>query len=562
MRRVLGLLVALGVLLALPFVLRRDDGGGGPPRRAAAALVIITPHNEAIRAEFGAAFARWHEERYGEAVAVDWVVIGGTSEIGRYLPGEFAAAVRAWWRAQGRAWPAGGAEALFQRARPEDAAAAALWDAFRATDDAAAFHCGIDLFFGGGEYDFRIAGEQGLTVEPWPEGPPPGLFTTADGRVLIPARMNGENWCGPGFFGSVLTTFGISFNYDRLAELGLPPPQRWADLTDPRYRGQLGLADPTKSGSSARAFDLMIQEQMAAAAHAAGFDDAAIAAQEAAAARAPAYEAALARGWEAGIHLIQRLGANARYFTAASQRVPFEVGMGEVAAGVCVDFYGRFQAQFTPGGARRVGFVAPRGGTAVTSDPIALLRGARHRVHALRFLEFCLGEAGQRLWAYRAGTPGGPRQYALRRLPIRRDFYPSEDPEFQAAYARHAPQLADPLGGEANAYALTAAFATHARWTGPHFAAHRDLVRAMCIDSAVELQAAWKAIVRHGGPEANPEAMAALRRLPDRPEPLTWASAPALVKKYPRLEYLRAWTACFRENYRAAAALAGGRSSP
>ncbi|TAH35498.1 MAG: ABC transporter substrate-binding protein [Planctomycetota bacterium] len=559
MGRFLPLLLVLGALLALPFLLR-PAGPATDWMPGDAELVVITPHNAAIRSEFGRAFSEWHEARYGRPVQVDWVVIGGTSEIGRFLPSEFAGAVRAWWRERGRDWPAGATEALFGKTRPESEELAALWEAYRATDDPQAFSSGIDLFFGGGEYDFRMASEQGLLVEPWPAGPPPGLFATPGGRTLIPERVSGETWCSSTFFGSVLTTFGISFNRDRLRERGLPVPSRWIDLTDPGYRGQLGLADPTKSGSSARAFDLMIQERMRAAVLAAGFTPERIGELEGGPpeARPALYEETLAAGWRDGVRMIQLLGANARYFTAASQRVPFEVGMGEVAAGICVDFYGRFQAQFTPGAGERVGFVAPVGGTAVTSDPIGLLRGAPHRELAVRFLEFTLGEDGQRLWCYRPGEPGGPQKYALRRLPIRRDFYPAEDPEFRAAYERHARHYADPLGDPAvNAYALSAAFTTWPRWTGAHFAAHRDLVRAMCMDSATELKTAWDAIVA-AGPAVNPAALEALARLPDRPEPLNWQSAPTIYKNHRRLDLLREWTACFRANYREARALAEG----
>ena len=79
---------------------------------------------------------------------------------------------------------------------------------------------------------------------------------------------------------------------------------------------------------------------------------------------------------------------------------------------------------------------------------------------------------------------------------------------------------------------------------------HRDLVRAMCIDSASELKAAWEAILKSGGPEANPEAMSLLGAMPDWPEPLNWRTAPGIVRNNDRLDYMRQWTSFFRENYR------------
>jgi iron(III) transport system substrate-binding protein len=574
MKRVLPLLVLLAAVLALPFVLRPDSVGDvrwetshGTWRPPFQRLAIITPHNEAIRSEFGRAFEQWHWREHRELVRVDWIVIGGTSEIGRYLASEAVASLRAWRLREGRSWPAGAAESAMAKAPPADPELAEIWRGFRAHDDPAAFWCGADLFFGGGEYDHRKAAEQGLLVPPWPDGLPDSLRVDAEGREWLPVSRGGELWRNATWFGNAVSTFGIVFNRDRLRALGVPEPRAWADLADPRLCGQLGLADPTKSSSIAKAFEGIVQQRMAATVHAAGFDDAAIAAYERdPAAAPPAYHAAIARGWEDGWWLLLRLGANARYFTASSQRVPHEVAMGETAAGVAIDFYGRFQAQFSPPEAPdRVGFVAPAGGTGVTCDPISLLRGAPQRELARRFLEFTLREEGQRLWCYRPGTPGGPTQYALRRLPIRRDFYPSTDPALAACFAAHAPHLADDFADPAvGAYALAERWHYRPRWTAGHFAAHRDLVRAACLDAGIELRAAWRAVLDAGGAESpvNAAAVAELRRLPTRPSPLDWSSAPAITREVPRAEYLRAWTAEFREQFQRARALAGAGAPP
>ena len=171
----------------------------------------------------------------------------------------------------------------------------------------------------------------------------------------------------------------------------------------------------------------------------------------------------------------------------------------------------------------------------------------------MRFLAFTLSLEGQKLWNYRPGTPGGPQRFALRRLPIRRDFYPSDDPAMQAACASHAPYLSDNLSdSRINPYALGAQFSYQPRWTGAHFGLQRDLVRAMCLDSGDELRAAWQAILAHGGPAQNPRALAILLQMPDRPVPLDWRAAVGPYKQIDRLTCLREWTACFRATYRAA----------
>ncbi len=571
MKLLLVLLLAM-LVVALPFIFRRETGvsdwRAGDPE-----LVVITPHNEAFRQEFAKGFSAWHQAKFGAPVRIDWRVIGGTTEIMRYLASEYAASARQFFKTRSLAWPADGAEVLLARKQPEAPADRALWQAFRTSDDPEQITSRMDLFFGGGVYDHEKAEKQGLTVPAWGRGgPPAGLFEDAAGRVLIPREMNGEVWRGQAFYGSVLSAFGICYNADRLADLGIThPPAAWEDLADPRYFGQLGLTDPTKSGSVAKAFEMIVHAQCSKTVAAAGFTPAQIRTYEAAIAAAGkavgdvppevprAYQEALERGWLEGVRLVRRIGANARYFTDSSGRVPVDVSAGAAAAGIAIDFFGRLQAEMStpPGGRPAMTYVTPVGGSSVTADPVSLMRGAPHRELAVRFIEFLLGEEGQRLWNYRVGTPGGPRRFALRRLPIRRDFYPSDDPVLQAASERHRPYLADPLWlPEVDAYRLGQSFLYEPRWTGVHFGIQRDLVRAMCMDSGDELRRAWQAILAHGGPERNPEAVRLLEALPDRPFPLTWSSAVTAYAQVPRLDTLRVWTAFFRQQYRLAEAAA------
>ncbi len=502
MIRHLAILLAAGIIVALPFIFRQadqqTDWRPGDP-----VLTIITPHSAAIRYEFAQAFSAWHKQKYGRPVKIDWLNIGGTTEISRYLVSQFEAALRA-------------------------------------TGATNAVSVGVDLFFGGGEYDHQQAFRHGLTVPPWPDGQEPRNLLAA-----IPKTMGGETWRTSTLFGTALSTFGICYNRDRLRDLGVAaPPTQWIDLTAPVYFGQLGVADPTKSGSIAKAFEMIVQQQICETVRAAGFTDEQIDEYEACGHGPTAYEAAIARGWENGLHVVQLIGANARYFTDSAGKVPIDVGAGDAAAGLAIDFYARFEAEVA--GGHRMVYVTPRGGSSVSCDPISLLRGAPHRQLAVRFIEFVLSADGQRLWNDRPGLScSRVKKYALQRLPIRRDFYPPH-PYPQSC---STDDLADPA---IDPYVLAAAFTYRPRWTAGHFNVHRDLIRAMCLDAGPELHTAWAAIIAHGGPARQPEPMAWLQRLPDRPEPLTWQSARAITKKYDRLDYLRDWTECFRENYRQA----------
>jgi ABC-type glycerol-3-phosphate transport system substrate-binding protein len=200
-------------------------------------------------------------------------------------------------------------------------------------------------------------------------------------------------------------------------------------------------------------------------------------------------------------------------------------------------------------------YVTPVGGSSVSADPISLLRGAPQRELAVEFIEYILSAEGQKLWNYRPGTPGGPEKYALRRLPIRRDFYPSEDPELQKKFLNHQPHFSDPLGDDVvNPYFLASQFEYIPRWTGRHFGIHRYLIRAMCLDSSEELTAAWQAIQDAGGQEAVPEAMEALMKMP---EGLSWDTAlDSTYSSSNQMTFMREWVIFFRKQYTLAKELA------
>jgi ABC-type Fe3+ transport system substrate-binding protein len=587
MKKNLLILLTLAAVVALPFLFRQDRPTGawhdGDP-----VLVVVSPHIAAIRDEFAEAFSAWHRSRFGKPVRIDWRAIGGTTEIMRYLSAEYATAFRAAWRHAGHEWPDGGADAIFDRKFKPDSVPAdvathaamrtawelrnAAWKGFRASDDASDFTCRIDVFFGGGTYDHHVAAGQGLTVPVWPpDHVPPGILTDAAGREQIPLARGGEPWRSTHYYSAALSAFGICYNPDRLRDLGIARvPSQWTDLADPRYVGQIGVTDPTKSGSIAKAFEMIIHTECHRAVATAGFTREDIAAYESAisAARLPngelppsvpaAYQTTVEQGWAAGLRLVQMIGANARYFTDGSGKVSVDVASGDAAAGISIDFYSRVQAEVTRtrDGRDRLVYVTPVGGSSVSGDPISLLRGAPNRELGARFIEFVLSTEGQKLWNYRPGTPGGPRRYALRRLPVRREFYASDDPAEQAVAAEHAKYTSDRLTDpEVDAYRLSGAFEYVPRWTAAHFGFFRLMIRCMCMDAGVELRSAWKAILDAGGPEACPVAVSLLCRLPDAPEPVQWRNAAALSSG-DTLDVTRQWTIFFRRSYAEAEAAA------
>ena len=561
-----------GLTIALPFMFRQapqlNDWQTGDPE-----LVVITPHNEAIRFEFAQGFSRWHQQHYGRPAKIDWRALGGTTEIMRYLEGSYLAAYRAYWQRTGKTWPTSATQHLMDsHYAPDGSPTDTIYQTFRATDDPAIVSANIDVFFGGGEYDHNSAFKHGLTIAPWPENQSPSGLFEQNGIEVLPKQLSGETWRTPTLFGVAASTFGICYNKDRLQELGVDVPTRWDDLANPKLIGQVGAADPTKSGSIAKAYEMIIQQKIQQAVLAAGYTDNDITRFEQAFDQAQGkpwevprgvpsqYQQAVEAGWRQGLQLIGRIAGNARYFTDSATKVPIDVSKGDAAMGLAIDFYGRYQAENSraPDGAERMAFVTPDGGSSVSSDPVSLLRGAPHKQLAIRFIEFLLGEDGQKLWNYRPGEPGGPRKYALRRLPIRRSFYPSPQPALQKAFETHRPHLTDNLADPTiNPYEVGKKFTYWRRWTGYHFNIHRNLIKAMCLDAGEELKSAWAAIQQHGGTDKNPAAMQAFSALP---EDFNWRSAIDSYSKANPLDTQQRWVLHFRQAFHKAQVLATGET--
>ncbi|HAI12277.1 MAG TPA: hypothetical protein DCM28_11270 [Phycisphaerales bacterium] len=352
------ILGALAVVLGVPFIFRPATASHTAGNAdGSARLVIITPHNEQIRSEVATAFNNYRKALGKQAIGFDWRTSGGTSDLRRMVQADFTA---------------------------------------KAADGLAASGIGIDLFFGGGDYEHNqlakgvyVNGQDQL--EPIIETIvlPQGLLQ----QVYPTNNIGGEPLYHPklAWVGVVLSSFGIVYNRDILEIRKLPEPNTWTDLENPNYHGWLALADPAHSGSLAQTYNTILRRS----------------------------------GWNEGWRHLRRIFANARYFTSGASKVPVDVSAGEAAAGMCIDFYGRYQAGAV--GGNRVGYVDPPFVTAVTADPITILRGAPQKELANEFIVWLLQKNTQKLWQRRKGTPNGPVTFELRRQPIRRDLYTASE---------------------------------------------------------------------------------------------------------------------------------------
>jgi len=500
----------LAILLLGPILMHRHAGRSG--ESADETLVIITPHNEATRYEFARAFREAHFAKTGRRVFVDWRTAGGTSEIARYVAAQYLGSFRDYWtQSLQRQWTPECAS--FDDPRAVSAGAAAARKAFLASNAG----CGVDLFFGGGSFDYMQMASAGRLVDCGVLAAHPGLFG-------IPQTLGGEAlWDPKGrWLGVCLGAFGICYNTDSLARLRIAsPPAQWADLACPRFANELALADPTQSGSVAKAFEMILQQQIAQAGGTA------------------------APGWMRGLQLIQRVSANARYFTDAATDIPYSVQAGDAAAGMCIDFYGRFESEAVrrPDGTSRLVYVTPAGGSSTGADSIGLFRGAPHADLAREFIDFVISPEGQKLWTFRVGTPGGPEKYTLRRLPIRPDLYSLQWRRYEA----------DP---DVDPYASGTGFVYQARWTGSLFGVISFVIRTAFIDPHDELKAAWQALIDARFP---PRATAAFSDL----VAIDYAHASGPIRdalrspnKLDQVALARTLNEHFRDQYRRAASLA------
>jgi iron(III) transport system substrate-binding protein len=364
--------LALVVILGLPWLYR--------PRATvhpdnALRLVVITPHVEQLRIEFARGFSEWHEANFGAPVFIDYRQPGGTSEIRRQLMAQYESAIKRGNIAPDGSCPPG--------TMP------------------------YDLLFGGGSFEHDQV-RKGVTV-------------SLDGKEVnvslsVPAGFSQQQldtWFGTNAIGStflyepgqhwisvVLSSFGMLYNRDLLEKLDVPEPRTWDDLTNPKLTGWLGLADPRLSGSVATTFESILNNL----------------------------------GWEHGWRTLRAMSANSQYFAATSTKTPLDVSSGESAAGLAIDFYGRYQVQAVrehlgAAGRDRLEYVDPAGQVYIDPDPISILRGGPNPELAKRFIEYVLTDQGQSVWQMRAKGEDapqealGPRRFELRRLPAKRSMY-------------------------------------------------------------------------------------------------------------------------------------------
>src|SRR5437870_4883452 len=239
-----------------------------------------------------------------------------------------------------------------------------------------------DIFWGGESALFEKLAEQKLlqkveiSKEAWDAIP-----TSVGTPKPIPIKDKDGYWVG-----TALEPYGLVYHPVKIQRLGIAEPREWDDLLNPKLKGEVAQCAPTRSSSSNATYEVILSMH--------GED----------------------KGWE----WLRKLALNTGHFTARSRDVPTVVAKGEFGAGFAVPSYMAFEEKLAGFDLK---FVAPKNAF-VTPEPMAILAGARNPKAAKAFIEFLLGERGQKVFMERGlfpitpkykvqGAPGSPAEMAV-----------------------------------------------------------------------------------------------------------------------------------------------------
>jgi iron(III) transport system substrate-binding protein len=162
-----------------------------------------------------------------------------------------------------------------------------------------------------------------------------------------------QNMAG-GFYTSAI---GFGWNEDVLKKRNLPAPKCWADLTDPKYKGEIETSHPASSGTAYTILAGLVQLM----------------------------------GEDAAFTYMKALHKNITQYTRSGQAQAKTVAKGEV--GVGVSFIFGFENERQQG--FKVKSAAPCEGTSYEIGGIALVKGARNATNARRYYDWLMSPKGQ-----------------------------------------------------------------------------------------------------------------------------------------------------------------------
>ncbi len=349
---------------------------------------------------------------------------------------------------------------------------------------------GVDVFFGGGVAVHRDVAARGFAQ---PIELPESIVSA------IPVELNGQplRAADGTWYGSALSGFGILCNRAACAARGIPVPKTWSDLASPAYSGWMAAADPASSGSTVQCLVLIL----------------------------------LKHGWENGWGVVMGILANCNGLLPSSAQIGPSVASGLAVVGLEPEFVAQMTVAADPESLEYVH--PPPSDTAITPDPITVLKGAPNFEVARRFVEFVLSLEGQRLWAL-PPEQGGPTSGPLYRYPIRPD-----------AYERYGSELVV----KGNPFTDEPSFRIDPQAEAAYMNLLPHLLSAACGENHLPLQQAWRSASGRAG---DVRTLAALKRPPfDQEAALRYAAECAESPDRAR-ELEAEWSGQLRQKYAAA----------
>jgi ABC-type Fe3+ transport system substrate-binding protein len=353
----------------------------------------------------------------------------------------------------------------------------------------------VDIFFGGGT-DMHMNFKADGILQPY-KLPDDILSKIPQEYAGNPLYDPDHNW-----YGACLAGFGILYNKQLLDLMKLPKPEKWSDLAKAELQEWVSSADPRQSGSIHKMYELILQSY----------------------------------GWEKGFEVITKMNGNVKTFSRSAGEVPRNVSLGETAYGMAIDIYAL--AAIAEAGSDKLGYVMPEGETVINADPISILKGAPNIEVAHRFVEFVMGEPGQKLWMLKVGETGGPEEFILQRMSVMPHLYD---------------QLGDKISVPTDPFKWKSTLKYDHEIGSARCVIMADLIGALTIDMHDDLVKAWKAVIKGNMKEA---AVKKLVAVPISEEEAIRMGKEQWDNQSFRNAKIAEWTRFAQEKYKEAAKLA------
>ncbi len=198
-----------------------------------------------------------------------------------------------------------------------------------------------DVFFGGTTDPYNMLASEGLLE----------AYDAKNASHITKSVYKDKNnyW-----FGIYTGLLGFMYNINELERLGLEPPQDFADLIKPEYKGLIWLSNYNTAGTAKLFLNTIIQKY----------------------------------GHDAAMDYLVALDKNIQVYTKSGSGPSKNVGTGECAIGIGFLHDGIYQ--IVDNGYDNIGMVIPSSGTTFEVGATAIFKGAKHMNAAKLWIEFAL----------------------------------------------------------------------------------------------------------------------------------------------------------------------------